>query len=127
MNPTQNQPAEVSVTPADLLRGAALYLQRHGWTQRAYFDLPADGCGPTPPACAQGAIAIAVYGEALPSPYDVDRRERWDYLRRSVVHDPESDLSASGWNDEPDRTAGQVIAALRAAAHDWDHTHGGAQ
>jgi hypothetical protein len=41
-----------------------------------------------------------------------------DYALDHVVTD---------WNDEPERTADQVIAGLRAAADDWDRTHGGAR
>src|SRR4051812_6352319 len=48
------------VTPADILRGAARYLQLHGWIQHAYYG--GDDTAAFPPACADGAIGMAAYG-----------------------------------------------------------------
>src|SRR5690242_5380342 len=54
------------VTPADILRGAARYLDTHGWHQGTYFA--SDDLGtrvtdePFPAACVVGAIAMAAYG-----------------------------------------------------------------
>jgi hypothetical protein len=132
MHPT-HQPAtgpRSEPTPADILRGAALYLERHGWTRFVYFD----GTRPTPAACAQGAIVIAAYGQATDSPYNMNVPERRlfahtidffdDYLRGTT--DPEDDdYNATVWNDNPTRTVAEVIAGLRAAAEAWEHSHGG--
>src|SRR4051794_37815070 len=68
MQPTQKQPtgacttraASMPDTPAQVLRDAALYLQRHGWTQGLYFE-PVDGTD-FPLACAMGAVRMAVFG-----------------------------------------------------------------
>ncbi len=147
MHPTHHQPSDpttgnVEATPGQTLRDAALYLQRHGWTQGAHYDFTADTFGPTPPACVRGAIAIACYGEAVDNPWTTDRPEQPqfttvaaffdDYLYLHHIHtltdvDDDTDLCAVWWNDQPERTARQVIDVLRAAADDWDHTHGGAQ
>src|SRR6266498_1151662 len=56
---------EPGTSPADLLRGAALYLRRYGWTRGQFFDLLADTDGPFPPACASGAITTAAHGRCL--------------------------------------------------------------
>ncbi|WP_438941345.1 DUF6197 family protein, partial [Micromonospora craterilacus] len=37
MKATQKPPAIAPVSPADLLRMAALYLRRHGWHQGTYY------------------------------------------------------------------------------------------
>ncbi len=135
MNPTQNQPAEVHVTPADILRAAALYIERHGWTQWLYYNRDATD-GPFPPACAIGGIRIAVYGDTTglaASP--ADNALVAGTQRHLAAHlDPDfyvTEYDAADvigdWNDEGGRTAGQVIAALRAAADEWDRIHGGAQ
>jgi len=134
-----------TVTPADILRYAALYLYRHGWHQG---DMFADPDQPTPPACAQGAIRMAVCGSptvayTADTSLMVDRAIgefacwlAWndpgylDEFKQFDLHDDDTALDqvAGDWNDEPDRTADEVIAALNAAADSWDRIHpGGAQ
>ena len=69
MNPTRQPPASTAsddpMRPSALLRGAALYLGTHGWTQHQFYDLVADTDGPFPPACASGAIMTAATGRCL--------------------------------------------------------------
>jgi hypothetical protein len=137
------------VTPADTLRGAAHYLIRHGLHQGTYYprpDNPADPkYQPFPPACVVGALAMAAYGRRRDSVYtaadDSDGLRALtragdaltDYLARTeptgspLWEDTDLDFEASPftWNDDPNRTANQVIAALNAAADEWDRTHGG--
>jgi hypothetical protein len=129
MKATHNPPAEVRTTPADLLRCAALYLYRHGWTQCDYYAPVFDAV--TPPACASGALAMAAYGSPLDVPYIADRSEQVDYraaLRALIDY---LDLGGANevflWNDAPGSTADEVINALNAAADRWDilHTQGG--
>jgi hypothetical protein len=140
MNPTHNRtPAEVS----QAWRDAALYLERHGWTQRALYRR-ADGpaLDPTPPACAIGALAMAVYGQPLDDVHTPDHPEAAffnyveglfeDYLDLGghiTSEPPHAGLGIGEWNDQPGRTAGEVIDLLRTAADEWDTYHhcGGAQ
>ncbi|MEH1011718.1 DUF6197 family protein [Micromonospora sp. CPCC 206060] len=138
MKATQNPPAEVHVTPADTLRFAALYIERHGWHQGDYH--PTTG-NPFPPACAAAAIGIAVAGHRVTHVRDLDPDTCRDYLAAfnalvdylddinpSIVWDDpgiSEHVSPYSWNDAPDRTAAQVTATLRAAADTWDHTNPG--
>ncbi|MER7893566.1 hypothetical protein ABTX15_27500 [Micromonospora sp. NPDC094482] len=144
MKATQNPPTGVQVTNADLLRMAALYLRRHGWHQGTYYAPTADTT-PTPPACAAGAIGIACAGHRVEHFSQLDPDALADYLATLgafvdyldayyplflVDEDGfgiDENTSPYSWNDDPARTAEQVITALDAAADEWDrlHTEGG--
>ncbi|AXH90435.1 MULTISPECIES: hypothetical protein [Micromonospora] len=125
MKATQKPPTDVEVTPADLLRMAALYLRRHGWTQGDYYTVVFDAL--TPRACVSGAIGMAAYGKAIDLPFLADLPERGDYraavwtLVDFLFLDSSTDLF--GWNDRPGRTAADVINALNAAADRWDRLY----
>ncbi|WP_431973283.1 DUF6197 family protein [Micromonospora haikouensis] len=145
MKATQIPPHAETVTPADLLRMAALYLRRHGWHQGAYY---ADPDHLTPPACAAGAIGMASTGHQVDNFLQLDHLDDdhhadtlaalaafVDYLD---AHEPVFYVDEDGflvdehgwpfsWNDDPARTAEQVVTALEAAADEWDslHTTGG--
>ena len=132
-----------TVTPADILRYAALYLDRHGWIQGDMFVDPLQA---TPAACAQGAIRMAVCGSPT-IPYTTDSardtcraiRVLAGHLRATHVdgdptHDPthgpgldtDDDSHIVGdWNDEPGRTTADVLTALHEAADSWDTRHPG--
>lgn len=138
MHPTHTTPT-VEPTPADTLRAAALYVQRHGWYQGSLYD-PACAA-PFPAACALGAITIAAIGApdwgvlfdqqpacqaaievlalhlAADIPYDLVDLDLIDLIEW-----------VSGWNDADERTAFDVHDALQAAATEWqtDHTGGAA-
>ncbi|MFI7603948.1 hypothetical protein ACIBTV_02345 [Micromonospora sp. NPDC049366] len=142
MKATHNPPTAVQVTPADLLRMAALYLRRHGWHQGTYY---ATTDTPTPPACVAGAIGIACTGHRVTHFLHLDGDARTDTLAALGAfvdyldaYEPLSYTDEDGflieehtwpfsWNDDPARTAEQVITALHAAADDWDclHNQGG--
>lgn len=143
MKATHNPPTTAPVTPADLLRMAALYLRRHGWHQGTYYAPTTNS--PTPPACAAGAIGIACAGHRVEHFSQLDGDTLANYLtaiRALVDHlddiapifhiDEDGYLldehtSPYSWNDDPARTAEQVTTALQAAADQWDrlHTQGG--
>ncbi|MCM0674677.1 hypothetical protein NCC78_08245 [Micromonospora phytophila] len=139
MKATQNPTTAAPVTPADLLRMAALYLRRHGWHQGTYYAPTTDN--PTPPACAAGAIGIACAGHKVEHFSHLDGDTLADYLTALAVfvdhldaHAPvffidedgyllDEHTSPYSWNDDPARTAEQVVAALEAAADEWDRLH----
>lgn len=120
------------VTPADILRGAARYLELHGWTQDSYYDHDSDPAFPA--ACADGAIGMAAYGRLTTIPgRQIDdphfalyqRADAYfnDYLHTvGLLTDPD-DVYTHGWNDTHGRTAADVIATLRAAADEYDWQH----
>ncbi|SCF13602.1 hypothetical protein GA0070607_5975 [Micromonospora coriariae] len=136
MKATQNPPTAAPVTPADLLRMAALYLRRHGWHQGTYYAPTTDPL--TPPACAAGAIGIACAGYTVEHFSQLDPDALADYLSALGVFVDYLDATAPvfhidedgylldehtspySWNDDPARTAEQVITALEAAADEWD-------
>src|ERR1700730_10385627 len=59
-----NPVTDVTVTPSHILRAAALYLVRHGWTQREFYA-PSDAL--YPPADPYGAISLAATGQRIES------------------------------------------------------------
>src|SRR2546423_3321258 len=61
--------ATLAGTPAVTLRDAALYLDRHGWIQGAYYDATAVVF--TPAACMVGAIGMVCYGGPVEAPAQV--------------------------------------------------------
>jgi hypothetical protein len=143
MNPTHTPPVDVEPTPADILRGAARYLQLHGWRQDGLYgddEFTTDTPSRTPAACALGAIGMAAFGHRIPNHYD--ESAEWaayrqssnildDYLTLTCAKDTVPILDANyadgvsvgDWNDAPGRTAEQVIAALNAAADEWERQH----
>ncbi|MDG4790243.1 hypothetical protein O7626_30705 [Micromonospora sp. WMMD1102] len=147
MNPTQKPDptaaALADLTPADILRCTARYLERHGWIQGNAYQ--PDTTDPFPAACAIGAITISIYG-GLSAP--VDRQERhdaWRLVNRVTAQlaeylwtdgrVKESDYYGAmcssapeivaGWNDDSTQALADVLDILRAAADDHDRTHGG--
>jgi hypothetical protein len=148
MNPTHTPPnveaTPPEATPAEILRYAAVYLQRHGWHQG---DMFATFTGPTPPACAIGAIRMAVCGGL--SGYHFEQGQQVNRVVRvlagylyglglSTAEHPgtaeppaivrgSADQVIADWNDEDGRTATEVITTLTEAATDWDRIHGGAR
>jgi hypothetical protein len=137
MKATHNQPTttviDLQTTPADLMRGAALYIQHYGWTQGELFDY--FSAAAFPPACAIGALNTAAYGRCLlTADLDTDDSEAWEVLSALRIFaasiDPDYDpfqTSAidiiGGWNDATDRTVDEVVQALNEAADDWDTAH----
>jgi hypothetical protein len=93
----------MSTQVAQDLRAAAEVLRRDGWTRDTFTD--DDGCH-----CVAGAVGV-VTGETY-----IDRwREAIVTLAVSRGLAPWP-LSVYRWNDAPERTADEVIAALEAAA-----------
>jgi hypothetical protein len=131
--------------PSKLLRGAALYLDTHGWTKGQFFELLADTDGTFLPACASGAIMAAATGRCVttgtaqrdddPDAVAAMRALRVlaDYLDGGYTPVEGYQVSAidiiGDWNDDAGRTLTEVIETLQDAANGWETTHptGGAQ
>ncbi|MEV6493075.1 hypothetical protein AB0M20_31300 [Actinoplanes sp. NPDC051633] len=139
MHRTQNPTAPASdtdglaaVTPADILRGAARYLDLHGWTQELYYSGgPEDAF---PPACVDGAIGMAAYGRVTMIPGDETDNPGFrdynlaatyfnGYLADSGAYANPDEPYPFHWNDDSARTKAEVITALRAAADEYDWQH----
>jgi hypothetical protein len=108
-----------------VLRDAATYLDRHGWTQSTFYTYR--DAETMPAACALGAIRMAVYG------YPVDCSQRLAdpsslrltlaAIRLLAEHigveidpddlDPVDEIAH--WNDSSDRTRFDVVEAMRNA------------
>lgn len=125
---TTDQP-EPGWSPADTLRAVATYLQRHGWTQGAYY---ASISPPLvmPSACVLGAFGMVLHGEPLDNPEAVWLPEAAAYqAARTVLLDHLVDADNLGvyclgdWNDTPGRTVEQIISACRNAADAYDRAH----
>jgi hypothetical protein len=135
------------VTPATTLRAAAHYLSVYGWTQSLYYS---DKKIAFPPACADGAIGMAALGGVTACPgregdnpnfRDYNRAFHYftGYLHQSgwkppcdpwcgiepgdCLCDNDHDEIVFAWNDDDTRTADEVIAALNAAADEYDWQH----
>lgn len=123
------------VTPAEILRGAARYLEIHGWITRHYYSNAATSF---PPACVVGAIGMAAHGRMQASPQMSgsnarDCNKAVIYLTGHLVDLGDIDLcpddyattpaSLFDWNDHDGQSAESVITTLRAAADEYDWAH----
>lgn len=99
-------------TVAEVLEQAADRIEERGWTQGAY--LRTDGT-----CCARGAIRLTLGGEVGEN-FDEDKlyvSDGGDFECDVIwtLHH-ELDTSLMEWNDDPERTADEVIALLREVA-----------
>jgi len=132
VHPTQNQVDRLDMSPGDVLRYAALYVQRHGFHQG---DMFASLTTPTPPACAQGAVKMVICGNPQAA-YTPDEAVLFDETNRALArhldreylgweHDPTGVPAAphalvAEWNDEDGRTADELVTAMTDAADEYD-------
>jgi hypothetical protein len=132
---SSSQTADVAATPAQILRGAAGYLAEHGWIQgEAFANLAAE----QPACCVYGAIRMATGGSPrayLTSNQDlaIARAMHALAIHLSPAYRPyhrDGNLNpfipaqriVTGWNDHQ-TAADAVIAALHAAANEWDRSN----
>lgn len=92
----------------EIYRRAADLIERHGLAKHIQRD-------PQGRLCLHGALSVAETGEIFRS-----GREFWPQVRRylesqGVVYPPHREDSA-WWNNAPERTQAEVVAALRGAA-----------
>jgi hypothetical protein len=112
-------PGEAPGTAPQVLRSAALYLERHGWIQGAYYD--STSAGFTPPACLVGAIGMVCYGGPCEAPaqhFDdpgfLDFEQAVLHLDRYLLVEDGSESYA--FNDATGRRVEDVTHVLRDAA-----------
>jgi hypothetical protein len=110
---------EAPGTAPRVLRSAALYLERHGWIQGAYYDAT-EGVF-TPAACLVGAIGMVCYGGPVDAPaqhFDdpgfLDFEEAVLHLDRFLLVEDGSE--SYEFNDAKGRRVEDVTHVLRQAA-----------
>jgi hypothetical protein len=116
--------ADVPGSVPSVLRSAARYLERHGWTQGAYFDPTATIF--TPAADVAGAIAMVCYGGPVEAPAQMFDHPGFAEFEAAVLHLDrwllvEDGTEAYEFNDAKGRTVDDVVHALRQAAATPEH------
>ncbi|GAA4209954.1 DUF6197 family protein [Actinocatenispora rupis] len=108
---------------AQVLRDAATYIDTHGWYRGNYFPAAEDPVDWFPPACALGAIGMALAGNAAAAGYRMSYGEDNAVIEFARFLCPEAwqqgygvDEIVGAWNDEQAIDAADVAATLRAAA-----------
>src|SRR4051794_40216822 len=102
-----------------VLRSAALYLERHGWIQGAYYDAASGSF--TPPACLVGAIGMVCYGGPVDAPAQHFDDPGFLDFEAAVLHLDRYLLAEDGsesyeFNDARGRRLEDVTRVLRDAA-----------
>jgi hypothetical protein len=95
------------MTPSQVLRKAAELIEQRGWCRCCYTDSAGR-------LCVVGALRATRNGDAGDPFCDWDQHKAFSMLSKCIDGIP------SRWNDAPERTKDQVIAALRAAAEVGD-------
>jgi hypothetical protein len=113
------EPDADAVPAAPVLRSAALYLERHGWIQGAYYDGTAGVF--TPAACLVGAIGMVCYGGPCEAPAQLFDDPGFLDFEEAVLHLDRYLLVEDGsesyeFNDAPGRRVEDVLMVLRDAA-----------
>jgi hypothetical protein len=100
------------VTTSEVLREAAAVLMRQGWVQESYGSMSG-------PVCLVSGLAAAGKCEWLTS-LEGPAEEAAQALRRWLGGEGDSFLEQ--WNDAPERTAEDVILALKQCAYDLENS-----
>jgi hypothetical protein len=111
--------SEAPGTAGPVLRNAALYLERHGWIQGAYYDQTAT-CF-TPAACMVGAIGMVCYGGPVEAPAQMFDDPGYLDFEEAVLHLDRYLMVEDGsesyeFNDVRGRTVDDITYVLRRAA-----------
>jgi hypothetical protein len=120
---------KLAETPDEALRIAAAVVTERGLNKGSYYRL---GAPITGPVCAAGALRVAVYGSPAGDPPGLLVGRDWlfrDACGLLAAHLGVHRNQVPQWNDNPETTRTQVVAALLAASgiheHNFD-TPGGA-
>jgi hypothetical protein len=121
---TEAVPAEAPGTAGQVLRDAALYLERYGWIQGAYYD--ATSLTFTPAACMVGAIGMVCYGGPVEAPAQHFDDPGFLDFEEAVLHLDRYLLVMDGsesyeFNDARGRRVEDVVRVLRQAASTPTH------
>ena len=97
---------------AEVYERAAEYLEEYGWCQASTFDDFDGGMGQGNPSCF--AIAISEANANV----SVERHLAWKFAAVTLELDTYDPFGVVvQWNDDPDRTADEVINTLHALAN----------
>ncbi|MFE9372310.1 hypothetical protein ACFYM2_21420 [Streptomyces sp. NPDC006711] len=114
---------------AAVYRKAANIIRENGHHQGAYLDgtLLLTRTRQTVPVDATGALSLVITGAPVPPADLIDCPQLYQdavaFLSRrirSAIVDTDPEERIADWNDEPERTADEVIAALESVARDID-------
>lgn len=103
---------------------AAAVIRTNGHYKGAYWGRPECGVGveltaAECPVCAVGALSVATSGNPVPSSDEVDEAAVHFASRLAgPVNEAAAVLAIARWNDDPGRTAADVIAAFEQAARE---------
>lgn len=100
---------------SEVLDKAADVIERNGWFQGGFIDLSAEKPKGEEPCCVLGALSIAEHGDPMKSGSGRVEAVLIDRLDLDV-DEADEDYPLGYWNDEPGRTAEEVVRELRAAA-----------
>ena len=101
---------------------AADTIRRNGHTKGDYYSLPESAVGILrgrceSPVCAAGALSVVVCGDPIPyfdGEFDLVIR---DFASRTLGdYSGDVVIAVANWNDTPERTPADVIAAFEQAA-----------
>lgn len=111
MTPTQEHK-----TPADILNAAAELIEPEGRWWRG--DFAADASGAAVDECSPSAVCWCALGALTRAIGGLGAEQSWQLYQSArgllIEHVGEDDIS--DWNDAPERTQAEVVAALREAA-----------
>lgn len=112
-------------SPAVILADAVEILRRNGHFKGGYYAPGSDAPEWERPVCALGAILIAAEGDPrpeMPGVFGETASAAIKVLSRSIhssVVDDDPVERIADWNDDEDRTPGEVMQAMAAAAEEW--------
>lgn len=116
------------MTLAETYLKAAQVIRTNGHNKGDYFAYPEAGVGVCPsrtgsPVCAVGALTLVVTGDPVPETGalgdEVDALVA-DFAVRTIGRHDRNDpiFAVATWNDAPERTPADVIAAFEQAARE---------
>jgi len=106
----------MSAETAAILDKAADVIERNGLHKEWYYDEDSGKPPAESPVDAYGAINVATIGQPIGPTGSHDITPSAHDARQALRRFVNAAVSISVWNDSPDRTAEQVIGALRGAA-----------